>query len=343
VIKVIIVGIGCIGERIARLVMERPYLECVGAIDIDPAKVGKDLGEVIGLGRQVGVKISRSFDDTIVNTKADIICDATYTWLKDIREPLFKSIKAGLNFVSTAEQLGYPAATDPDLAHEIDNLAKCYSVTVLGTGMNPGFIHDVVPISFMGVCEKVRRITARRAIEISKFSWVRELGFGQSLTEVKKRMAGGTLVPRVGPETVVEIADALGWKLIDKKRTMMEPPVSKTRRHGRFMTIEAGEVCGMSEEWVGIREDGEKAINLKLTLLFEPDDNAIKEDAEMGLRLGDFFSIEGEPDIEIEIKKGTSDTIVNTAARITNAIPYVINARPGLLSAKDFPPFVPLA
>ena len=344
-IKVILNGLGAVGQNAGRLVVKRPYLECVAAVDIDSAKIGKDLGEVLGLDRKLGVKVSSSIDSVIAQTSADIVFDATCSLLKEIQKILFTSIKAGLNFVSICEELGYPAAGHPELAHEIDELAKSHSVTVLGTGINPGFIQDLVPLFFTGPCEEVKSITEMRAANtagIGATALSHAFCVGESPEEFERRLAAGTLIAHTGhPEQIMMIADALGWKIADIRREKVKSWVSKTRRQGAFITVEPSSICSVEMVTTGYRENGAKAITLGFTLLFEPSAEAVKEDAENGLKQGDFLSIEGEPNIEAEVK-GITNAVLVTAAHAVNAIPYVVQARPGLLTQKDFPPFAPV-
>jgi len=137
----------------------------------------------------------------------------------------------------------------------------------------------------------------------------------------------------------MELADALGWRIAKIERKV-EPQISKILRQGKFFTIESGKVCGVKTETSGFRDDGEKVITLTLMVVFQPDAGSAEEDVKLGLRAGDFITIEGDPTLEIEVK-GFSDAAQFTANHAVNSIPYVMHARPGLLSPKDFPPFAP--
>ena len=343
-IRVILHGMGGVGQYIARMVLERPYLQCVGAVvHSDKAKIGKDLGEVLGFDKKVGVKVTVSLKDVIAATNADIVVDSSLSFVVAIKEPLFTSIKAGLNFVSICEELAYPWVNQPKLGHEIDELAKSHSVTVLGTGINPGFIQDVVPLTFAGACQKVRTITERRCNQCSEVGvpLLKAFAIGESIDVFNKQAADGKLTAHVGhQEQIMMIADAIGWKITDIKREL-KAWVSKTQRRGKFLTVEPGQVCNVQTVTTGYRGNGDAAITLDFTMSFAPTDEFLKEDAEKGIKPGDFLSIEGMPNVEVEIK-GLEHAALVTAARCVNAIPYVVQARPGLLSPKDFPPFVPI-
>jgi len=341
-IRVILHGLGGVGQQIARLVVDRRYVECVGAVTGRSEDWGKDLGEVLGLGKNLGIEIRSSLMDIIEQTKADVVLDATRSLVEDIQEYIFASVKAGMNFVSVCEALAYPWADSPGLAHEIDKLAKGYSVTVLGTGINPGFIGDLVPLIFTAPCRKIKSITSIRTTNAEGLgaSALGPFAIGENVEEFEKRLAEGALKGFTGHrEEIMEIADALGWRISNIERKV-EPQVSKSERNGRFFSIDAGKVCGVRTETTGFKEDGSKGIILTLVVVFQPTPEAVKEDAELGLKVGDFLTIEAEPTLEIEIK-GFSNAASLTANHAVNSLPYVVNARPGLLSPKDFPPFAP--
>lgn len=341
-IRVILHGLGGVGQKIAKLVVEKPFLECVGAVTANSEDWGKDLGELLGLGKKLGIEVSSSLSEKIEATKADAVLDATKSLVKDIQDYIFTSIRAGLNFVSVCEELAYPWVDSPQIAKEIDELAKGYSVTVFGTGINPGFIGDLVPLMFTAPCKNVNRIISNRTTNAAGLgaSAVGPFAIGESEEEFKKRLAEGTLKGFTGHREIIrELADALGWKIANIERKV-EPQVSTIQRRGQFFTIESGKVCGVKTETSGFRDDGEMVITLTLMVVFQPTEEASKEDAKLGFKAGDFITIDGDPKLAIEVK-GFSDAAQLTANHAVNSIPYVIHARPGLLSPKDFPPFAP--
>jgi len=142
-IRVIHYGLGPIGSLIARIVAERPGLEIVGAIDIAPDKAGRDVGEVIGLGHNLGVIVSADAAATLGGAKADVAIHAIGSYLERESPRLKAVIEAGVSIVSTCEELVYPQFKHPQIAAELDALARGHGVTVLGTGVNPGFIPSI--------------------------------------------------------------------------------------------------------------------------------------------------------------------------------------------------------
>lgn len=336
-IRIIVSGLGVVGSEAARQILERPDMKCVGVVDVDSAKLGKDLGEILGLSRKLGIEVSQTLSSVLVGNRADVVLDCTRSFVKEIQESLFSTIKSGMNFVSTSEELAYPAAQYPELAHEIDNLAKRYSVTVLATGINPGFSLDLLPLTLMSVCSVMKRVRAKRVADASVYATEPiHFGIGKSLGEFEEELASGTIRGHIGfPEQIREIADAVGMRITDIKETR-KASTSKTRRRGRFLTVEPGQVCGVEQVCIGLSEE-EETITLSFQFVFQPDDAALKEDS---IAPGDHIFIEGEPNVEATIKTGASGLV--TASHAVNAIPYVVQAPPGLLTMKDCPPFAPL-
>lgn len=337
-IKAIVCGLGVIGLQATRSIAGRPDIECVGAFDSDPSKIGRDLGEVADLDRKLGVTVSGSFSEVLEQSGADIVVNATASFLEQIRPFLFSSIEAGMSFVSACEELAYPSAQYPGLAQEIDDCAKRNSVSVLGTGVNPGFVPDFLPLVFAGACRTVRRIEATRAADASMYGTelLSHFSIGQPKDHFEASLATGELIGHVGhPEQITEIADALGWQL-ERIDISKKPLISKSTRKGRYMTVESGNVCGLEQLAVGIKS-GEEAIVLRYLLLFQPSVQAANED---GAEAGNFILVEGEPNVKATVEIMGESSLV-TANRIVNSIPFVLAAQPGLLSMKDLPPFVP--
>src|SRR5262245_5532775 len=157
-IKVMHVGLGPIGAAIARQVAARKGLTIVGAVDIDPAKVGQDLGDVCVLGRKLRVKVSDDIARTIKAAKPDVAVLCTSSSLKKAAPEFEAVLKLKIPIVSTTEELAYPVKGNAAAAKRIDALAKRARVAVLGTGVNPGFVMDALPIALTAVCETVTAI-----------------------------------------------------------------------------------------------------------------------------------------------------------------------------------------
>ena len=132
-IKVVLYGLGSIGQCIAKTILEKKGVVIVGAIDIDPAKVGKDLGEILGLDRKLGVTVMDNPDELLAKIKADVAIVATTSYARTVYDQVVRCIKAGMHVITTSEEMAYPWVNEPQLASEIDGLAREHGVTVLGT------------------------------------------------------------------------------------------------------------------------------------------------------------------------------------------------------------------
>jgi len=328
-------GLGTTGKRAVELMVEKEGIEIVGAIARRKEKAGKDLGEVVGLGRKLGVVVSNDLDAVISETVADVVLDATYSRTREVYPYLVKGLERKLNWVTIAEELCNPWFQEPKLAGNIDRLAKRNGVTVLATGANPGFALDALPVFFSSACGKLKKIRARRAVDAAIFAdspvVVGNFGIGLTPGAYKKKEEAGAIFGHTGfPESVSVVAKALGWEGINIERTH-EPMIAKVSRDfSPHLIIEPGQVVG-SREICRATKDGEEVINFELAICwgFDP--------ATDGIEAGFTCWLEGEPNIEITVKgiaeAGLMPTV--TVSRAINLIPYVVKARPGMLNVTE--------
>src|SRR5687768_8433614 len=144
-------GIGPIGAEIARLLLSKPWIKVVGAVDIDPNKIGKDLGEVIGLGRETGVLVTAELQG-----KPDVVCHSTGSRLREVAGQLKSLVERGSHVVSTCEELSFPL--DREIREQLQQAARAANVAILGTGVNPGFVMDKLPLTITSVCQDVKSL-----------------------------------------------------------------------------------------------------------------------------------------------------------------------------------------
>lgn len=323
-IRTIHYGLGAIGSAIARLVVQRESLEIAGGIDVDAQKVGRDMGEVIGLDQHLGLLVSSDPATLFSQTEADIVLHSTGSYLEQIYPQLVEVIEAGLNVVSTCEELAYPQAKYPALAEEVDKLAKRKNVTVLGTGVNPGFIMDTIVMAASGVCQHIKRIKVTRIVEAGerRLPLQRKIGAGLTVTEFEEGVATAE-VGHVGlTESATMVAQALGWQL-DGVEANIEPVIAEKPLKSRFITIKEGQVAGVHQVAKGIKGD-EEWIVLDLSISIGVENNP-----------RDSVAIEGTPSIKLTLEGIHGD--LATVAMAVNAVPRVVSAPPGLLTMKDLP------
>src|SRR5262245_29607255 len=138
-IKTLHYGLGPIGSAIVNQVARRPGLKIVGAVDIDSAKVDRDLGDVVGLPKRLGVRVSSDPIKTLKASKADVVVHCTSSSIKKVMPQLEGILKTRTPIVSTTEELAYPSYTHIRQARQIDSWARKAKVGVVATGVNPGY------------------------------------------------------------------------------------------------------------------------------------------------------------------------------------------------------------
>src|SRR5215472_13564851 len=263
VIRVTHYGLGPIGAGILRQVATRRGFKVVGGIDIDPAKVGKDLGEIAGLDRRLGVRVAGDPVAAIRKSKPDVVMLCTRSSLRAVMPQIQTVLRLRVPIISTTEELAYPYRTNRPLARKIDALARKAKVAVVGTGVNPGFVMDALPIMLTGVCEQVDAVRIDRVQDASvrRLPFQQKIGAGLTVAQFKERVAAGT-VRHVGlTESIAMIADALGWKL-GRTTDTIRPKVAESQLGSEYLTVRAGQVCGLVQDGIGYTAGGAPVITL---------------------------------------------------------------------------------
>ena len=325
-VRVLLYGVGAVGSLIAKFLLEKEGLEIVGAIDTAKDKIGKDLGTVLGLDRKLGLLVTDDLDVAVWKKGADVAVHATSSFLKDTHPQIASIIKHGINVVSTCEELSYPRDTNTGLAEEIDTLAKKHDVSVLGTGINPGFLMDTLVITLTAVCQRIDKIEAVRLMNAGtrRVPFQKKVGAGLTVEEFREKMKTGQITGHVGlRQSITMIADALAWKLDKIEIEEVEPVVAKKQVQSRDIRVEVGKVAGLKQKAKGIRK-GKEAIILDFQAYIGAEEEY------------DAITIEGTPSVRQKIQPCVhGDT--GTVAMIANSIPKVINAPAGLMTMKDLP------
>ncbi|HDD69835.1 MAG TPA: hypothetical protein ENG19_01770, partial [Candidatus Bathyarchaeota archaeon] len=201
-VKVTLYGVGAVGSLIAKFLLEKEGIEIVGAIDIAKEKVGKDLGKVLGIGKTLGIKVSNDVNSVLSKEKADVAIHTTSSYLKETYPQIASIISHGVNVISTCEELSYPYLTEPELSKKLDTLAKKHEVTVLGTGINPGFLMDTLVITLTAVCQKIKRIEAVRVMNAAtrRLPFQKKVGAGLTVEEFRRKIENREITGHVGLE-----------------------------------------------------------------------------------------------------------------------------------------------
>jgi 2,4-diaminopentanoate dehydrogenase len=323
-VKVVQMGLGPIGNKVTQFLAERANIQIVGAIDTDPAKAGQDIGTLAGLS-PLGVKVTADMNQVLGKGEVDVVMLTTTSSLVKTYDQLVQLLPYGVNVVSSCEELSYPWLADTELSTKIDQLAKANNVAVLGTGVNPGFLMDFLPVVMTGVCRNVRKVLVERIQDatLRRVPFQKKIGAGLTVQGFHDKVKEGTLRHVGLTESIQMIASKLGWKL-DHTEDIISPIIAERQIKTESMVIEAGNVLGVQQIGRGIVA-GEELI----TLVFRA---AIAEP-----EVRDRIVIEGTPSIDSSIKGGVNGDVA-TCAILVNAIPAIVNARPGLRTMVDIEP-----
>jgi hypothetical protein len=310
-------GIGPIGAEIARLLLTKKWIRLVGAVDIDPNKAGKDLGDVIGLGRNAGVAVTPSLQG-----KPDVVCHSTGSRLRDVAPQLRALLESGCHVVSTCEELSFPL--DTELREELQQAARANNVTLLGTGVNPGFVMDKLPLTVTSVCQDIQSVEIVRIQNAStrREPLQRKVGAGMTTEEFRAAVDAGKIKHMGLRESLMMVGNGLGVEFEHVSDETIEPIVATREIVTQYLKVAPGQVAGVHQT---IEGRGRINVSLELRMYVGAEDVA-----------ADRVIVRGTPDVEIEIKGGIHGDRA-TAAMVVNAIPRVISARPGVLTMDDIP------
>ena len=321
-IRVLIVGLGPIGASVARQVIARKGFRLVGAVDVDPGKIGRDAGTVIGADKPLRVKVTENIGRTIKAVKPDVAVLCTSSSLRSVIGQFEEVLKHRVPIVTTTEEAAYPSRANRKLAARLDAAARKAKVAVLGTGVNPGFTMDALPIALTAVCERVESVEVLRVQDarVRRLPFQQKIGAGLTREQFASRVDAGT-VRHVGfTESIQMIADALNWKL-DRITEDIEPKMADADVASDLLSVNAGQVCGIIQRGTGY-VDGAPRIRLRLeAYLGAPD-------------AYESVLIEGTPRIHSRIDGGVHGDIA-TASMTVNSIPAVITAAPGFRTMRD--------
>lgn len=330
-IRVAIWGFGAMGSGVAKVLLRKKGVDIVGVCDIHPQRVNRSIFDILGepQGVHADVIVCPDIDKVVTRGGADICVVATDSFTKKAFPKLKCILEKGVNVVCTAEEMSYPKAQSPNLAQELDKIAKANGATVLGTGINPGLMMDLLAICLSGCMTDVESVMCKRVNSLSPFgpAVMEEQGVGLAQETFAAGVADGSLAGHVGfAESVGMIAEALGFK-VDKFEQQMKPIVSNVERKSAYGFVKAGDVAGVNMTGQGY-VDGKVRIDMIHPQQIEPEME--------GTHTGDYIVLKGTPEVNMAIQPEV-DGGIGTIAMCVNMIPHVINAAPGLVTMIDLP------
>lgn len=328
--KVVLWGFGAMGQGIAKLCLKKPTLKIAGVCDINPKIVGLNAGSIIDEQALNDVLIEADINAILERTKPDIVMISTDSFVKTNYKKIVTCLKHKCHVISSAEEMAHPYANNSELALKIDRLAKDEGVSVLGTGVNPGFMMDLLAIVMSGVCEDIKEIHCRRVNSLSPFgkTVMEEQGIGITLDEFNTRMTNNDLAGHVGfKESTYLFAQAFGkTKVLDFKEEMT-PIITDVDRRSKYGFAAKGTLAGIDMRAKAKLSNG-------ISLVFEHPQQI--EPHLAGIQTGDFIHIKGTPEVKLSIQPEV-DGGIGTIAVCVNMIPLLIEASPGLKTMVDLP------
>jgi len=321
-IRAIQYGVGPIGAGLVRLMREKQAIEVIGAIDSDPAKAGRDLGELVGAADAPwGVPVVADAAE-ILNESADVVVHSTSSPLLAVADQLLSCLAAEACVVSTCEELAYPYRKYPEISAKLDAEAKTWGVALVGTGVNPGFVMDKLLLTLSSVAQRIESARAIRIVDASqrRLPLQKKIGAGMSREEFQEKVAAGIIKHHGLPESVAMVADGLGLD-VDEINETIEPIVASERVRTEFLEVEAGQVAGVHQIACGTAAGKEK-VYMELQMYV-----GAKESS-------DTVELRGHPDIRMTVPGGTHGDIA-TAAVVINTIPAILAAQAGLRTMRD--------
>lgn len=326
-IRVVHVGLGPMGLRVVKHILaERQGIRYVGAIDVAPALDGKDLGELAGLA-PCGVRVTGDSARVFEETNPDIAIYTTVSPLRRFLPQTEVALQNGVDVISTCEELAFPLFVDPKLTAEYDELCRKHHVTMLGTGINPGFLMDMRASVLSAACTDVQRIEITRRMDATprRQPFQKKVGAGMDLDAYRQATASGEITGHVGLEmSICLIADAMGWNLDEVRVTAPEPVVADVPVSSEYFSVAVGQVKGTEQAAVGVVA-GEEKIRLHFTAFLGATPSY------------DEVALFGTPEVRARVTPcwhGDHGTV----GMVANLIPAVIKAPAGLLTINDIVP-----
>lgn len=324
-LRVVSFGLGPIGQAAARLALQKRSLQLVGAIDVDPAKAGKDLGELLQLGKPTGIVVDSDAEKALLRLRPQVMLHCTSSFMPGVLDQLLLAAKCGVDVVSSTEELLVPELQHPALARQIDEAARRADVTILGTGVNPGYSMDYLAAIASAVCYDVRSVQCTRVVDAGtrRLPLQKKVGAGLSPAEFEAQMATGRFGHIGMRESVALLGKALDLPIEQIEQTV-EPVLASEDRTTPFMTVKRGQVAGIRNHGYG-KTGSEVLLHLDLSMYVgapDPHDEVI---------------LQSTPPIHLRFEGGIAGDQA-TAAILVNNVHGVHAAPPGLRTVLDVAP-----
>lgn len=312
--RVVCIGLGPIGIETCKLILKNPSLRLVGLVDKDAQKAGKDV-------LNCGIRVETSLVDCLRKAKPALVFLTTASRFRSVEKDIQAIVSLGADVVSSCEELSFPWLRGGSAAGRLDGFVRKHGRRVLGTGVNPGFVMDALPLMLVNVCQKVDSMRVRRVVDVAKrrLPLQRKMSVGLSRREFERKLKDGT-AGHVGlKESLALIGAGMGWKL--KLEETTRPLLARKPMKTKHFSIRPGQVIGIEQIATGTENGKIKAV-LELTMRLGAEDPA------------DEVWIEGVPPVHMKISPGVQGDLA-TAACLVNGALKLNGAPAGLLTVSD--------
>lgn len=327
-LRVVQYGLGPIGQSVAATVLDKQtdgFMELVGAVDVDPEKVGRDVASLVDGDRfQTGVVVRDDAEAVLRESDPDVVLHTTTSFLDGVTDQLVQCARAGAHVISSTEELSFPYERHADRAERLDRVAKDEGVVIVGTGVNPGYAMDTLALAATGVCVEVGEVQVERIVDAGERRGPLQdkVGAGLSVEAFAEKKAAGGFGHIGLRESLWMVADGLGWS-VDRVEESLDPVTADRAIDTGHRSVEPGEVAGIHHAAVG-HVDGAPRLTLNLKMYVGAEDPH------------DAVTVDGDPPIDLVVENGIfGDTA--TVAMLVNVAPVAAEASPGLQTMADLP------
>ena len=343
-ISVVAWSTGNVGKHVLAGIDARPDLDLVGLWVSNPDKVGKDAGQLAGLDRHLGVLATNDVEE-IIALKPDCVLHSAMAddRLFEAMADLERLLRAGINVVSSGPVfLQYPSGVAVDMAKGVQEAAVEGGVSLYVNGIDPGFANDWLPLSLTSISERIDQVRCSEVLNYNTYDQgmivFDVMGFGKPMDEIPMLLEPGILSMAWG-SVVHQIAAGLGVELDDVEEFYERLPATDSFDidSGR---IEKGTVAGLHFEVRGMVGDKAVVVLEHVTRVHDEIGPDWPQPAGKGCYR---VEIKGEPNYTLDLQLLGTDGDHNTAGlkatamRLVNAVPAVVDAKPGLITTLDLP------
>jgi 4-hydroxy-tetrahydrodipicolinate reductase len=316
-IKLAQFGLGMIGIEALRLASTKPWIDIVGCVDIDPSKAGQPLGSFTKIPAHEKLLVYPTFSALCESARPDVILHTAGSKAAQAFDQIEPIVRAGVSVASSCEELLFPSLRAPDRSKQIDNICRQFNAGIVGTGVNPGFVMDVLPVCLTGVSRSVKSIRVERVVDAStrRMQLQRKIGSGMDPEAFRALFRAGNAGHAGFQESAALICHCLGWENIKITETC-EPVIADHDIRTDFFSVARGLTCGL-HQIVEVEVAGTRPLIMDLKMYLDAPDPH------------DAVRIDGEPALDVLLKGGVAGDHATVAA-LVNAVPRLLKAGGGL-------------